>query len=416
MGLGGCFCWSRDKAKRLIAMTKPTKLAENFYSALPAFEQFKGITSDENYAPVPRDWWVFVADVTNSTVAVTEGRYKDINTIGAAAIVVAHEVMGTQAFPFVFGGDGATMVVPPDAVEKLSNALIGLQALSQTQFGLDLRVGKIQVCDIVDQGADVRVAKMSLAGEKSMSIFAGGGLTLADKLIKSHRANHEVRGTGHDNNLKKLSCRWQPVLARHGNIASLVISPTKAGDMGAIADFVDFLDDLYGGNLADANPIGVDHMSYHSVSECIAHEKRMHHNRWSIRYVLRVMEIMLAVAVFRFNVPPIFFNPNTYGQSLGRHSDYRKFDDTLKMTIDCSDEQLKKIKAYLSNKHAEGRIIYGIHETDTALMTCFVDGLGEGRHIHFIDGGDGGYFSASLQYKSLNRPNHDDGQALPISS
>jgi hypothetical protein len=32
-------------------------------------------------------------------------------------------------------------------------------------------------------------------------------------------------------------------------------------------------------------------------------------------------------------------------------------------------------------------------------MTCFVEGLGQGKHIHFIDAENGGYTSAAIGLK-----------------
>tara|TARA_B110000483_G_scaffold169827_1_gene200856 strand:+ start:686 stop:814 length:129 start_codon:yes stop_codon:yes gene_type:complete len=32
-------------------------------------------------------------------------------------------------------------------------------------------------------------------------------------------------------------------------------------------------------------------------------------------------------------------------------------------------------------------------------MTCLIQGMDEGEHIHFIDGGDGGYTMASRELK-----------------
>lgn len=376
---------------------------ENFYSKLPAFKNFKGIASDQNYAPAPDDWWVFVADVTNSTVAVEQGRYKDVNTIGAAAIVVAHEVMGDQLFPFVFGGDGATMVVPPEFVGELSCSLIGLKELAKSRFDLDLRIGKVQVAEIIERGAKVNVGKMSLAGAKSMSIFSGGGLAMADKLIKEQTDDYAVTGKAQTKNLKRLSCRWNPIPSRSGRMVSLVVSATKPHGMNVIAEFVDYLDEIYAGDSANSNPISLEHMSYNTVQECVEHEKRFHASVWSTRYFLRYLEILAAVWIFRLNMPAIVFDSDAYAQSLNSHSDYRKFDDTLKMTIDCSTEQLEKIKSYLAAKREEGKLLYGLHDADAALMTCFVNGLGEGEHIHFIDGMDGGYFAASVQHKALNQ-------------
>ena len=40
------------------------------------------------------------------------GRYKDVNTIGVASIVAIKNAMKNELFPFVFGGDGATALIP----------------------------------------------------------------------------------------------------------------------------------------------------------------------------------------------------------------------------------------------------------------------------------------------------------------
>ena len=38
-----------------------------------------------------------------------------------------------------------------------------------------------------------------------------------------------------------------------------------------------------------------------------------------------------------------------------------------------------------------------------ALMTCFVYGLDEGEHVHFVDGGGGGYALAAKQFKAQHK-------------
>lgn len=38
-------------------------------------------------------------------------------------------------------------------------------------------------------------------------------------------------------------------------------------------------------------------------------------------------------------------------------------------------------------------------ETQDSLMTCYVDDINDGGHIHFIDGADGGYAMAAKQLK-----------------
>ena len=81
------------------------------------------------------------------------------------------------------------------------------------------------------------------------------------------------------------------------------------------------------------------------------------------------------------------------------HSDYFKFDDSLRMVIDCTQEEHGKIKKYLEELRHENKVFYGIHESSSALMTCLVENIKQGGHIHFIDGNDGGYAMAAKQLK-----------------
>ena len=43
---------------------------------------------------------------------------------------------------------------------------------------------------------------------------------------------------------------------------------------------------------------------------------------------------------------------------------------------------------------------YGMNVSDTALMTCLVTSTNEGLHVHFVDGGGGGYTNAAKSLKA----------------
>jgi hypothetical protein len=101
----------------------------------------------------------------------------------------------------------------------------------------------------------------------------------------------------------------------------------------------------------------------------------------------------------------VFFKAAHYRQALRAHSDHRKFDDTLRMVLDCSDAQAEAIRTYLEERRVRGELCYGIHLSETALMTCYFQDAKDGQHIHFIDGGDGGYAMAAKQLKRQLRGN-----------
>ena len=67
--------------------------------------------------------------------------------------------------------------------------------------------------------------------------------------------------------------------------------------------------------------------------------------------------------------------------------------------MDCSQTQIQAIEDLLTKERQAGAIAYGLHKSDTALMTCLVFNLEQSEHLHFIDGGDGGFTKASVQFK-----------------
>ena len=86
-----------------------------------------------------------------------------------------------------------------------------------------------------------------------------------------------------------------------------------------------------------------------------------------------------------------------YLRSLGDNADQVKLDDTFRAVLDLRDDEARQVEALLEQLKAQGRIDYGLHYSDHALMTCFVRSLD--RHMHFVDGGDGGYALAALALK-----------------
>ncbi|WOO41624.1 DUF3095 domain-containing protein [Rubellicoccus peritrichatus] len=376
----------------------------DFYQDLQGFTDFKGMTRDANFKAVPEDWKVIITDVKGSTKAIEAGRYKDVNTIGAATIVSAHNALGALEFPYVFGGDGATLLIPAEYEEQAKVELTALKKLSESQFGLELRTGLVGVDELVDEGSFIEVAKFLLVGKKSVAFFRGGGLSLAEKKVKGDPGRYEFESDiSGSTNLQKLSCRWKPIPAKRGRTLSLLVSARGENGDAIYRQVIEALDNVFEGQLDQANPVNTSQMSYNSFGESYQNEKRLHASPWSFAFIRRVVEIAASVLIFRLGIPPLIFNPKQYADSFNTHSDYRKFDDMLRMVLDCSAEQAKRIQSFLDDLYHDGKIYYGLHESDNSLMTCFVDWLGEGEHIHFIDGGNGGYAMAAKHLKAQLR-------------
>ena len=94
------------------------------------------------------------------------------------------------------------------------------------------------------------------------------------------------------------------------------------------------------------------------------------------------------------------YDAPTYREELRSNTDFRKYDGILRMVLDVTEAQAEGIARYLKGEHDSGRLIYGFHVADTALMTCLVFSLEQSAHVHFIDGSNGGFAKAAQEFKA----------------
>ncbi|MBA2403878.1 MAG: DUF3095 domain-containing protein [Bdellovibrionales bacterium] len=370
---------------------------ENFYLTIPSFKNFNGITSEEYFRPVPQDWAIFITDVRGSTKAIADGKYKDVNTIGAASIVVARKAMGKDDFPFVFGGDGATLLIPPSKIKAVSRELCALKRLSLQNFNLDLRVGMVKISELYAQNKLLEAAKYELTPGRCVAILRGEGMNQAETWIKEAREKYEVNDNATcEADLTGLSCRWQPIPSKRGKILSLIVYSRKT--TAIYQNILKIMETIFPEGIESLNPANTELGSYKSIWKCMKDEIKYHPNIFSLTFLKRFMEIVPAVLIFKYKLPIPFIR--RYVKAMETHSDFRKFDNMLRMVIDCTPNQVLAINQLLTNLHLEGDIFFGTFQSDNSLMTCFVDGLTQGQHIHFMDAENGGYAAASIQMKA----------------
>lgn len=373
-----------------------------FYQQLPSFSEFENFTHEDHYQPLPKDWVVVVTDIMNSTRAIEDGLYKEVNLIGAASITQTMQALKTQDIPFVFGGDGASLCIPVREKEAVSQQLAALQVLAENNFGLKLRVGMIPVADIRAQGAEVLVAKLEITRGKYIAMFRGGGLAAADRLAKADEQRYAITEySGALDSLSGLSCRWSPIPSRQGKVLSLLVMARETDSMEAYNELLLGFRQVMGREITQANPVENSLVWKKSVADAVREEARYHRSRFSFSFLLRLVDILLAVSIYKhgFNPVSLFFNAGSYKDSIGSHSDYRKFDDTLRLIVDCNEEEFALLCELLEEGYRNGKLYYGLHTSGQALMTCFVESVKQGGHLHFIDGGDGGLAIAAQQLK-----------------
>jgi hypothetical protein len=374
----------------------------DFYSDLPVFTRFGDLTDPGLYHPLPADWAIGLADVVNSTEAIAAGRYKTVNTVGAAVIAAVTNQLGRLDFPFAFGGDGAAFAIGPDHADLARQGLAATAAWARDELAMGLRVALVPVSAIRAEGLDVRVARFAPSPHVSYAMFAGGGVAWAERAMKRGNFAISPGPEGARPDLSGLSCRWEEIPSRRGVILSLVVVPAASGEQPGFSDLVRDLLASLEGNDAAVSPVPEEGPQLGSPGLGLAIETRVARKAGqplALAAVALLVRRILAFGVFRLNLKVGRFDPQAYKRTLSANSDFRKYDDGLRMTLDCTPEFAASLEDRLERAEAEGIARYGVHRQSAAIMTCITPSPTDDRHVHFIDGAAGGYAKAASRLK-----------------
>ncbi len=361
----------------------------------PVVTSLREWTATGRYAGLPDDWHIVITDVEGSTQAIAEGRYKQVNAVGVASIVAVANACGGDVFPFVFGGDGATLAVPPEWRDRALQTLERLRARTLRNTGLRLRVGSVSVGQVRQAGGDVRLAWREMPAGFRLALFSGGGLTIAESLVKAHPQAPPAPQASSPVSVEGLECRWNDIPSHRGRIMSLLVRPRDHG-LSHLAPLLALLDALG----PDIVPVHHDKLPLTWPPQHLAAEQAMRTDGRGWR-ALKQAGVWLLTGLFSRIVRRQSADADSvagrYLRSLGPNADHVKLDDTFRAVLDLREDEAAQVEALLAQLRAQGRIDYGLHYSDHALMTCFVRNLD--RHLHFVDGGDGGYALAAAALK-----------------
>ncbi|CAD0184456.1 hypothetical protein RUESEDTHA_01338 [Ruegeria sp. THAF57] len=368
-----------------------------FYDSLTLLRDFARLADPVQFSALPDDWVVGVADIVDSTGEIAKGRYKTVNMVGAAVISAMINAMKGSDFPYVFGGDGAGFAVPASAADDARSTLAALRRWAEEEFGISLRAALMPVAEIRASDRDLRVARYAPSDGVDYAMFSGGGLAWAEAQMKAGAFAVPVAEPGAQPDLTGLSCRWSNIRAAHGQIVSLVIEPTAHATESDFADLAQSVLVASEGLERAGHPVPVNGppMNWPPPGLDIdAHVSRRGRNL-TLQKLGLLAQNLLIYLLFKAGRPLGDFQPEHYQQMVSRNADYRKFDDGLKMTLDCDEATLLQIRIMLEQARGQGKIRYGLHAQDEAMMTCFVPSATRDDHVHFIDGASGGYAQAA---------------------
>lgn len=377
-------------------------MTADFYARLPALTRFAQLVEDDAYTPLPDDWTVVLTDVIGSTKAVQAGRYRDVNYVGAASIAAVLNASDRADLPFVFGGDGATLVVPPEHLGAALRSLSALQNHAADRLDLPLRVGAVPLGDVRAAGHEIAVARYQVAPEYAQALFRGTGMAWAEDQVKSpetaERYASRAEPTDDEDPYAGLECRWQDVRSPRGETVSLLVEAVGDDRTATYREVLDAIESIYGEG-DEARPVTIDRIRLSMSPAKFGPEVNLRHADAPFRWRLKLWGLnLIGRFLIRFGIETSETDWDLYPRLFQATTDYRKFDGVLRMVLAGGPDERRRLEESLETAYQEGRLAYGLHVSDRAVLTCLVYER-MGQQVHFVDGAGGGYTNAAVGFK-----------------
>jgi hypothetical protein len=394
----------REKRGRIVMSS-----SDDFYADLHGFISFSDFTLLENYSALPKEWYIVVADIENSTDAIQKGRYKEVNAISTALVTVMLNATKPLMVPYVFGGDGATFCLPPSIKATIESALIAVKELARDAFDIVLRVGMVPMKHIKSEGYDVFIGKYQPSKHFQQAMFQGNGLDYAESLVKNpelrylyHLDESKIRSKG---DFTGFECRWNEIPSVYDETVAMIVQVTEdelEERRGTYEKVFQKIIEIYG-NEQNHHPLREEGLNLTLSLTKLSSEARIRtafegvYTR--IKYLAKLFILSyVGKYLMRRNITTEHVAWGTYKQRLIANTDYRKFDEVLRMVISGTRSQREELHRYLHRLYVEKKIIFGLHASPSALITCMVFDYDQ-EHIHFLDGSNGGYAMAAKAMK-----------------
>ena len=377
--------------------------SHNFYNNLPkhTFSLNDLLKSESCFTGIPKDWHVVVADIQDSSVAVEKGLHNDVNLTATGSIItVLNELKLIDPqlrIPYFFGGDGATFITPPVITEKIVDKLHSYSNHILKTLQLTLRVGSVELAEIYTENSVLRIAKLKQNDYLTIPVVLGNALKTAEKNIKESFKTCPMSFKDKvELNLKGMECRWDEILPgiETNKIICLLVTCNDETKQAEVYDKILNEIEFIFGNLNERNPITVPRLKLNTSLQKIRKEMYACLGRYNRKYLIRNW-LVTFFGKYYFK----FFNEGKkYLHKVTQLSDTIMLDGSINTVFTGSQQQINQLSIYLDTLEAEKLISYGIHTTYASIMSCFIQDR-DRKHVHFIDGTEGGYTSAAMVLK-----------------
>lgn len=370
--------------------------SDMFYSRLPVNQiPLSELLMEEHlFYKVPANWNVVITDVKKSTAAVANGLHETVNLVATGSIVAVLNIAAKAniTVPFFFGGDGATFIIPSSILEPVMKALLQHQQNTEQSYKLMLRVGHVPVENIYAGNHLLNISKLKASELFSIPVILGNGLSYAEKIIKGEDYLPGLFSINDDDlDLSGMQCRWDKIKPpdNYDEVVSLLVIVRHGMNQAAtFKKVINKLDEIYG-DPGKRKPITVSKLKLKGTLKKIGAETQARFGRRNFGYLMRNW--------FATMLGSLYFKTKTgkkYLTQLVELSDTLVMDGRINTVISGTREQREILQAALDVMEENGEINYGLHVSGESVMSCYVRNMNE-DHIHFVDGGGGGYTKAA---------------------
>ena len=373
----------------------------DFYSKLPVFEQgFTDLFSDTaNFVRVPGSWFIIITDIKNSTLAVQKGLHQDINLIATGSIIVGLNLAREAGIeiPFFFGGDGATLIVPGFMLDKIMGMLLLYRDNVKRNFDLDLRVDKVPVKKIFSEKKNLGIARLRLTEKHITPVVIGEGLLFADALIKAKEAkNAKPEENLVQPNLEGMECRWdliKPSEADNEVICLLARVADPDNQHKVLKEVLEAIENIFG-PYSKRRPVSIKGLKLLADYKRFGNEQKV---KFGYSSSGNLAKRILSYPVSNFYLKLTESGKN-YLDNLVELCDTLVIDGSINTVISGTPDQCKRIVEVLGSMEQANKLFYGYSVSSESIMSCYVQDRKD-KHIHFVDGAEGGYTRAATMLK-----------------
>ncbi|NCN11026.1 MAG: DUF3095 domain-containing protein [Leptospira sp.] len=383
-------------------------MISKFYDELESFNDLDSVINPANYIEIPQNWSVVITDVKNSTEAIETGKYKDVNIAGGLAAMALSNYFGKMEFPFLFGGDGITFLVPNESLEDIKSILNDTKKKVFQFFQLQLRVGIVPGSVLKENNKKIFIGKWKISDHYNQAILLGDGVEFVEDLIKKKNSEYIINDDFPikiEANFQGFTCRWKDIPSPNGETVNLIVKfLSNKNDRSLYQTVLTNIESILG-EIQQYHPLTENNLqvtsSYKALSkEAIASSRQTSGLKKTLALLKIYFETFITriVMLFRLPVKAHFYELKNLKKYQVEASDFRKFDGSLKMVLSLNKERRASLEGYLDTEEKNGILVYGTHISDSALLTCLMHSESSSE-VHFVDGANGGYAMAAKVLK-----------------